>query len=109
MFSKFRMRITTTAAGIACMVVAVVSAGFTVYAGFRLVVPRVYASGLTALVFLLLAVGLLLLLKEEETREDDSSRLAPTGVGRWAGLAGEILAAVAVGVLASANRRRPER
>jgi hypothetical protein len=40
MFSKFRMRITTTAAGIACMVVAVVSAGFTVYAGFRLVVIR---------------------------------------------------------------------
>jgi hypothetical protein len=108
MFGKFRMRITTTAAGVACMVVAVVSASFTVYAAFRLIVPRVYASGLTALVFLAMAVGLLLLMKEEEHQEEIASRDG-RGVSRWAGLAGELIAAFAAGALASASRRRPGR
>src|SRR6201996_7258668 len=103
MFNKLRMQITATAAGIACMVVAVVSAGFTVYAAFRLVLAPVYASGLTAAVFLVLALGLLMILKQEENKPIEPPKAGPK---HWAAIAGEIAGAFAAGALA-APRRRP--
>jgi multisubunit Na+/H+ antiporter MnhB subunit len=103
MFNKLKMQITATAAGVACMVVAVVAAGFTVYAAFRLAFAPVYASGLTAAVFLALAVGLLLILKEEEKKPIEPP---PTGPRRWAVLAGEIAGAFAAGAIGSPRRRR---
>jgi hypothetical protein len=104
MFGKLRMQITATAAGVACMVVAVVSAGFTIYGLFRLVTERVLASGLTAAVFLALAIGLLLALHEEEARETERPE---HGARQWAGLAGELLGAFAAGALGSSARKTP--
>jgi EamA domain-containing membrane protein RarD len=104
MFGKLRFKITAAAAGVACMVVAVVSAGFTIYGLFRLFTERVLASGLTAAVFLALAIGLLLVLHEEETRVTERPEY---GVRQWAGLAGELLGAFAVGALGSSARRAP--
>ena len=104
MFGKLRFKITATAAGVACMVVAAVSAGFTIYGLFRLFTEQVLASGLTAAVFLALALGLLLLLHEEETRE---TRAPENGSRQWASLAGELLGAFAMGALGSSARRAP--
>ena len=104
MFGKLRFKITATAAGVACMVVAVVSAGFTIYGLFRLFTERVLASGLTAAVFLALAIGLLVILQDEEARED---RHPESGARQWAGLAGELLGAFAIGALGSTARRAP--
>jgi EamA domain-containing membrane protein RarD len=102
MFNKLKMQITATAAGVACMVVAVVAAGFTVYAGFRLVVAPVYASGLTAAVFLVLAVSLLLILKQEENKPVEPPASQPA---HWASLVGEIVGAFAAGAIGAPRRR----
>jgi EamA domain-containing membrane protein RarD len=103
MFNKLKMQITATAAGVACMVVAVVAAGFTVYAAFRLALAPVYASGLTAAVFLVIALGLLLILKQEEAKPAAPPQ---TGSRHWALIAGEIAGAFAAGAI-GAPRRRP--
>jgi len=102
MFNKLKMQITATAAGVACMVVAVVSAGFTVYAAFRLALQPVYASGLTAAVFLVLALALLMILKQEEHKPIEPPKTGPT---HWAALAGEIAGAFAAGAISSPRRR----
>jgi len=106
MFKKLRARITATAAGVACMVVSVVAAGFAVYTGFELIVPAVYASCLTAVVFLVLSLGLMVMLKEDEDGPSGPDHRADGDPRRWAGLAGQLVAAFAAGALAVAQERR---
>jgi hypothetical protein len=104
MFQHLRLQIIATAAGVACMVVAVVAASFTLYSAFRLVFPAVLASGLTAAVFLAIAVGLLVRLHEEE---EERAHTGPAGgPGRWAALAGEVLGAFAAAALGAPRGRR---
>jgi hypothetical protein len=102
MLRQLRFQIMATAAGVASMVVAVVAASFTLYSAFRLAFPPVLASGLTAAVFLALAVGLLVLLHEEERHVAEQT----TQAGRWASLAGEVLGAFAAGAIGTTRRRR---
>ncbi len=110
MFNRLRIRLTLTAAGVTCMVVAVVAAGFTLYAGFRLIVSDVLASGLTALTFLILAVGLLMLLHHEEDEVVRQEVVASrSGVKGWAGLVGEVVGAFASGAIGQVVRRGPRR
>jgi hypothetical protein len=106
MFKKLRARITATAAGVACMVVSVVAAGFTVYTGFALVVPNVYASCLTALVFLVFSLILMVMLKDDDDGPSEAVRHPEGDPKRWAGLAGQLIAAFAAGALAVAQDRR---
>jgi hypothetical protein len=88
------------------MVVAVVAAGFAVYTGFGLVLPSVYAACLTALVFLALSLGLMAMLKDDEDNADALDHRADADPQRWAGLAGQVLAAFAAGALAGMQERR---
>ncbi len=102
MLRQLRFQIMATAAGVASMVVAVVAASFTLYSAFRLVFPPVLASGVTAAVFLALAIGLLVLLREEERQPPRPT----TRAGRWASLAGQVLGAFAAAAIGTARGRR---
>jgi EamA domain-containing membrane protein RarD len=84
------------------MVVAVVAGSFTLYSAFRLFFPAVVSSGLTATVFLALAIGLLFLLHEEERHPPEEMSKS----GRWASVAGHVLGAFAAGALGAPRARR---
>jgi hypothetical protein len=98
LLKRLRFRIVITAAGVACMVVAVAAAASCAYGALREAVGPVYASGLTALLFLLLAIGLLAFLHFEEEEEQQKSEITNrTKRAKWAGLAGEIAGAFLAG------------
>lgn len=106
MLKTLRVQITATAAGVACMVVAVIAAGFSVFAALRLAVGEVLASALTALIFLVIAVGLLMALRQEEQQAEQSALAAEAhGPKRWAVMAGELVGAFALGALGGRSRR----
>ena len=96
MFKKLRFRLVLTAAGVACMVVAVAFAGACAYTALKAAIGPIYACGLTALVFFLLAVGLLAFLHFEEEEEKQQ---AVTKRSKWAAIAGELAGAFLAGFI----------
>jgi hypothetical protein len=102
MFKKLRFRLVITAAGVACMVVAVAFAGACAFSALKAAVGPIYASGLTAVIFLMLAVGLLAFLHFEE--EEEKQEALSKG-SKWAGIAGEVAGAFLAGFIQRSRAR----
>ena len=110
---KIRTHLVITVAAAVCMVVAVVSLGFTVYEALRLLVIPVAASALTAAIFLTLAVAAMVVL-QYEPKKPPVAEPPPMKLGgllssidwnRWGPVAGE-LGLTLVGMIAARAGRR---